>query len=293
VRTDNRQATLLDALDGWYAAKRPMANWMQGGAATASWLPPTAIGRPGTSQTFYLPGAVTSLSSEYISPSQWLSAVGDSVLAVLICWLVMGAFVLRRYYTSQREALMAAVLIFLPALACEALLIVLDNEPSIPLPFPYTTFWGCFLVALVLLSAVFCWWRIRTLYRLRQTMRNMQAMHALTAHESEPVYTARPVQMTPHTSALPSWLQRCLPVLKRHWALFPLILIAIPMICYDLGYEPYWQDELSSYQAARYSRAWYTGIPIGSAVSQGGTVLLPDGPGYCRAGVGAVGPMPD
>jgi hypothetical protein len=37
-------------------------------------------------------------------------------------------------------------------------------------------------------------------------------------------------------------------------------MLAVPMICYNPGYEPYWQDELSSYQAARGILAH--GIPV-------------------------------
>ncbi|HEY7416769.1 MAG TPA: hypothetical protein VH593_16405, partial [Ktedonobacteraceae bacterium] len=155
VMSGGRQTPLLDAPDGWSAAKQPVTNWVQGGSAVAMWTQPAAIGRPGTSQIFYLPDVATSLDSPSIDVSQWLPVIGGSMLGVLICWLVMGLLVLRRYYALRRVALMAAVLIFLPALACEALLIVLSHESSIAPPFPYTAFWGCFLAALVVLSAIF------------------------------------------------------------------------------------------------------------------------------------------
>ena len=260
IMSGGRQAPLLDAPDGWYAAKQPVANWVQGGGATATWAQPESIGRPGTSQVFYLPGVTNPLNSRYIDISLWLPVVGGNMLGVLACWLVMGLLVLRRYYALRREALMAAVLSFLPALACEALLIVLSHEPSIPLPFPYTAFWGCFLVALVVLSAFFCWWRIRTLYRLRRMMRNMQMMRTIATHESEPVQASEPERAVLPAIVPRSWLGCGLLALKRHWALLPLILLAIPMICYNIGYEPYWQDELASYEAAHGILAH--GIPI-------------------------------
>jgi 4-amino-4-deoxy-L-arabinose transferase-like glycosyltransferase len=260
VMSGRRQTSLLDAPDGWYAARRPVANWVQGGSATATWSQPVSIGRPGSSQVFYLSDVTTPLNSQYIDIALWLPVVGGSVLGILACWLVMGLLVLRRYYALRREALMAAVLSFLPALACEALLIVLSREPSIPLPFPYTAFWGCFLVALVVLSAFFCWWRIRALYHLRRMMRNMQMMYTLTVHECEPAHTSEPARGVLPTRAPRSWIGRSLLMLKRHWALLPLILLAIPMICYNIGYEPYWQDELASYEAARGILAH--GIPI-------------------------------
>ncbi len=37
---------------------------------------------------------------------------------------------------------------------------------------------------------------------------------------------------------------------KQNWGLLLIMLIALPMVCYNIGYEPYWQDELSSYYAA-------------------------------------------
>ncbi len=45
--------------------------------------------------------------------------------------------------------------------------------------------------------------------------------------------------------------QRFLTWLRLNWGLLPIVLLAIPMACYNLAYEPFWQDELSSYYAAR------------------------------------------
>src|SRR6266568_3385407 len=39
--------------------------------------------------------------------------------------------------------------------------------------------------------------------------------------------------------------------LYAHWVLLLIILASIPLICYQLNYEPYWQDELTSYYAAK------------------------------------------
>jgi len=46
-------------------------------------------------------------------------------------------------------------------------------------------------------------------------------------------------------------VQSLLAKLRTHWPLVLLMLLAIPLICYDLSYEPYWQDELTSYFAAK------------------------------------------
>jgi len=39
--------------------------------------------------------------------------------------------------------------------------------------------------------------------------------------------------------------------LRIHWAIVLLVLVAVPLIFYNLSYEPYWQDELTSYYAAK------------------------------------------
>src|SRR5205823_10665081 len=39
--------------------------------------------------------------------------------------------------------------------------------------------------------------------------------------------------------------------LRQHGALLSLLLIGIPLVGYNLAYEPFWQDELSSFYAAQ------------------------------------------
>ena len=42
-----------------------------------------------------------------------------------------------------------------------------------------------------------------------------------------------------------------LSLLRTHWPVVLLFLVAIPLISYNLSYEPMWQDELSSYYTAK------------------------------------------
>jgi 4-amino-4-deoxy-L-arabinose transferase-like glycosyltransferase len=59
--------------------------------------------------------------------------------------------------------------------------------------------------------------------------------------------------------ALVSTIQLVRRWLKHHWGIVPIVLIAMPLVLYNSAYEPYWQDELNSYYAARYIMAH--GIP--------------------------------
>src|SRR3984893_1298187 len=46
-------------------------------------------------------------------------------------------------------------------------------------------------------------------------------------------------------------MRRAVRWLATHWGLLVLVLVAFPLIIYNLSYEPFWQDELTSYYAAK------------------------------------------
>ncbi|MFL5695112.1 MAG: glycosyltransferase family 39 protein, partial [Ktedonobacteraceae bacterium] len=48
-----------------------------------------------------------------------------------------------------------------------------------------------------------------------------------------------------------SWRARLLGWMRIHWGLIVVVVLAIPMVCYGWTYEPYWQDSLTSYYAAK------------------------------------------
>lgn len=222
----------------WRVSSQAVAGWEQGSNSTLSWATPLSVGRPGVSRTVYLPDT-SSLRSTHISHFASLAAILlINTGAVLGIWLVLALIVMRRYYYTWGDALAALSIIYMPALAMETLLIALSCEPLLPRPFPYTWQWGLALIFLVGLGFLLQWLHCHRYYKklslhpdLAKMQRSMRAV----------VYR------------LPEWV-------RRHWGLFLILLLAIPMICYHLSYEPYWQDELTSYYAAKGILAH--GVPV-------------------------------
>jgi hypothetical protein len=221
----------------WHTSNTPIANWEQAGAATLSWPAPLSIGRPGLSQMVYLPGTDTSRNIN-IPPLTQIMLIGlVSSAAVLGLWLLMSLRILRPFYYSNRAALAELSLAYMPALAGECLLIVLGRESLIPQPFPYTWLWGGVLLTLVASGYLLLWQHAKRQPK-QLAIDMMRKLDALHAHRS--VKTA---QIT--------LSKQCLLWLYDHWVLLLIILASIPLICYNLNYEPYWQDELTSYYAAK------------------------------------------
>ncbi len=154
---------------GWHASSQPVANWTSAESQAFQWAAPDPVGRPGASHSYYLPDSNTTRSIQIIPPMLLTETILYSVLAVLVCWLLM-ALILCRYYTSLHLALEGACLIFLPALAVETLLISLSREPLLTRPFPYTGFWAVLLVALVITSALGLWFCIHKQYRWQKSV---------------------------------------------------------------------------------------------------------------------------
>jgi len=167
-----------------------------------------------------------------------------SLLAILLPWLLLSIGLGRPVFGSIRAALETLSLAYLPALAVESILLVLSLEPLMPQPFPYTMFWGMILIALVvagyfllLLNAM---WLTKRPTLLKETALTRKRNRSIVGHET----------LSPHQR----WRSIVLSVLRwlrLHWPLPVLVLIAIPLIFYDIQYEPYWQDELVSFYVAK------------------------------------------
>lgn len=236
----------------WHASMKADAGWIQASSAALNWPPPSPVGRPGASHAYYLPDSNTSRNVQVIPPLLLLRIIACCCIAVLVLWLLL-AQVLRRYYPSLWNARKAASLVFLPALACEAVLIVLAREPLMSQPFPYTWQWGLVLTAIVGLSGLTLW------YHAKQQTYDQDNGWYLYRKGHENRRQSREV-----------WYLKLKAWLKDNWGLVAIMLVAMPMVCYGLGYEPYWQDELVSYYAARNIIAHgYPAFPSGFVYPKG------------------------
>ncbi len=172
-----------------------------------------------------------------------IACCSSALLALWLFWLQ----VLRRYYPSLWEAGEAASLVFLPALAFEAVLIVLRRDLQIPPPFPYTGQWSLVLAGILGVSGLILW---------RHAKRQAYGQVYRKKHKN-------------HQSQK-NWHSKAKVWLKDNWGLIAILLLVVPMVCYDLGYEPYWQDELSSYYAALNIMAHgYPAFPSGVVYPKG------------------------
>lgn len=264
----------------WHASSLPVNGWTDGSSAALRWSTPIFVGRPGVSQAFYLPDTATARNVQVFPLAQVSEIVLLACGGVLGLWLLMALGLMRRYYSSRQRALEVTCLAYLPALACEALLVALAREPQIPQPFPYTTLWGLVLVALIAGGYLLLWLNARG-----------DSKHPIEA-DSHPADNAlsrnKPLKLVPTAGSIPrlncstaslaqgpmksasrGWgrFMRLRSLVGRvsfpytpdqigawlrdHWPIIPLVLVAIPLISYNLSYEPYWQDELSSYYASQ------------------------------------------
>ena len=227
----------------WHASLTAVPGWTNEDSPAFNWPQPTVIGRPGSSHTFYLPDSDTPHNQQAIAPAPLAEIIGMSILGVILVWLILALGALRRYLPSRRAALEMACLAFLPALAFEALLVALSREILITQPFPYTNLWGYILMAIVLISALYLWFHARTTH-------HYQATHPATPQSWSDNTASEAVRVRPYLQTRKVIKTRLGIWLKRHWAILPVILVTIPMVIYNPAYEPYWQDELSSYYAA-------------------------------------------
>lgn len=222
---------------GWHAAPQPVADWVQGSQVALAWPSPFLIGRPGASRAIYMPDSVTPQGGSVFSPSSLCVVILLCVGAVIGLWLLLSLFVMRRFYRSRGDTLEMLSLAYMPALAFEGLLIVFSLEPQLPQPFPYTWQWGMILLLLVGAGYLFLYWHVRAM-QIRPFM---------------PLFNAAHRDSREMRYRLPVWQ-------RVHWGLVVIVILAIPLICYNLPYEPYWQDELTSYYAAKGILAH--GIPV-------------------------------
>ena len=234
----------------WHVSPEPVMNWEQGGNATQRWSSALSVGRPGATRALYIPENPTPRNISLLPLSLLAVVIALSVVAVLALWLLMSLSVMYRYSLSGTEAFAMMSVAYVPALACEILLIVLSREPQIPQPFPYTWQWGIVLLLLVGIGYLLLWLNARKMHDLAMYLLRMPwSQRAVSATSELHAY----VRKTSRVHAVSTWL-------RLHWAFVVIFLVAIPLSSYNLTYEPYWQDELTSYFAAKGVLAH--GIPV-------------------------------
>lgn len=242
ILTDNLHGrnTWFTVDTGWHASAQPAAGWEQGSGAALTWSAPFFVSRPGVSKTIFLPSSSTPRNANIFPFSYLLEVVLGSVVVVLGLWLLMSLFVLRRAFASRRDALQTLSLAYLPALALEGLLIVLTCEPQFTQLSLYTRQWGMVLLAFVVIGYLCIWlnaW-VRPSRRVRDFFNKTRKTLSTKIMGS-----AEDVRQ--------SWRGRLLGWMRFHWGLVVVVVLAIPMVCYSWTYEPYWQDSLTSYYAAK------------------------------------------
>ncbi|MBV9228426.1 MAG: glycosyltransferase family 39 protein [Chloroflexi bacterium] len=228
--------------DGWQASDHTVTGWEQGGNVTQSWFAPFAVGRPGLTRSVYISEVDTSRNVNIIPLVPLGLAILVVVGMVLGLWSLMAGLAMSRFSFSRSEAGELMSLSYLPALATELLLIVLSREPQIPQPFPYTAFWGIALLLLVGIGYMLLWLNARRVKDLLQYSSQFSVYwETLSSADGEASIYA----------ACKSMMERVYAWLRLNWGLVLLVFIAIPMITYQLTYEPFWADELTSYYAAK------------------------------------------
>ncbi|WP_069803809.1 glycosyltransferase family 39 protein [Thermogemmatispora onikobensis] len=240
---------------------------------------------------------VTVASPSLLSmPTRGWVALGGAIATVWLPWLGSGLWLAIGCSTVPRVIWRRLSLAVVPPLTLAALLIVLACVPALPHLWPYTWFWLWFLGAFLLLDyAVLAWaiWRAGRRLQAGQTAAEQRKESSLSEVEKEKCVEVGSQGRERLSGYLlgrhhPSWQS------WRFWmAMLPLLAIAVLFSGYQLSYEPYWQDELSSYYAARgiLTTGWpsfpsgflYTKAELYSYLLAGWSLLFGDRPEITRA----------
>jgi 4-amino-4-deoxy-L-arabinose transferase-like glycosyltransferase len=254
VGTAGNYSNVASSPAQWHASLKPVTDWTNASSPALAWKQPELIGQPGFSRTFYQSDSNIPANVQIIAPTSLAKVISMSILAVLTFWLTFSLAILRHFIPSRKAALETACLVFLPALAFEAVLVVLSSEHLIPQPFPYTNQWGIILIAIVFLTALFLCFYARTIRNTRRILEQNNDWMLKELQGDRGVFTQKLIserEANPFSAKTrPTIRQRVSAWLKRNWGILPILLIAMPMVLYNPAYEPYWQDELASYYAA-------------------------------------------
>lgn len=239
IFTTDTQGRTLHMADSaaWSVATSATPGWSVGDG-TAHWLSATPI-----DSSIFGPRDAPFLASYKVAPSSGeivsvSSAIGVMLLTTLLFGLAcLAGVALQMRRRSGVRTLAAALdrmaLALTPMVALVALLFALALEPLMPHPFPFTRLWLGILVACVAL-----------------TFAVILASNTLQPIENRLIRIAQrqplPRRLTPTALAIGV-------------ACTALMLVGLYMVTYNLAYEVYWQDEVTSVYAA--IGVLHTGLP--------------------------------
>ncbi|WP_376796158.1 glycosyltransferase family 39 protein [Thermogemmatispora sp.] len=247
----------LEPSPAWRLAKDSPCGLLKAEETSKSWLT-VAPGIPSASPLLPYLTTPSPLSPSLLSvPAKgWLVIMG-TVGLVWVPWSGLGLLLAVSCAAAPRAIWRRLSLAVVPPLALEGLLIVLAREPALSCPFPYSGCWLWFLGTLLLLDYALLAW---TLWW--DSTRGQPRLPVVTEIagnvERAATKTSARASSRKRWKSLQGWLRPLLalaaqaPLSWRGWvALVPILVVAILLSGYQLAYEPYWQDELSSYYAAR------------------------------------------
>lgn len=248
---DQGHTTWLTSLDGWKISHQAGLDPAASVTTIHDWTSPISISRPNGFDLSFVAGSNVLTSEQQaaqnIPVSQSSEVILSSIFVVLGLWLLVSLLVTRRYFCSRREALEAMSLAYLPALACEGILIVLSREPRIVQPFPYTHLWAVALILMIGAGYALLWLHAYGVLKGGQALFSTRRWAFRIAPRKK-------------NASVPAILYRAQTWLRVHWAIIPLLLLSLPLLFFDLGYEAYWQDELVSYDVAK--SILHNGLPM-------------------------------
>lgn len=248
---------------GWRASTVPVDSWIQAGPTTNTWSNAIILGRPGQIGTIVVQASNTTRDVQILPLTRIAIVVLFCIGAVLGLWFLVSLAMIRCYALARTKVFEMMSLAYLPALACESLLIVLAHDQNIVQPFPYTQQWMLTLILLIGMGYILLWLNIHTTHTNRLIVGQTGSAKkfrdsSFAVFQKEPL---RPLMSTlRHRNRVSVSRIYLLNWISSHWPFLLILGIAAPLIFYNLSYEPYWQDELVSYYAAKGILAH--GIPV-------------------------------
>ncbi len=235
VTNGGGQVTHIVADHSWWASASATPEW-QTGAGTDHWSSAIPIDSSvfGPRSAPFLPtGDVSMLGAEMKDPVSVIRVLLlTTLLFGLVCAFAVSIQMLRRRRARNVSAAIDRVaLAMIPMEALIALLIALNLEPLMPRPFPFTRLW----LGLIIAVAVLTFTVIMAADRLQPAEKRLMRLTRYL-----------PARLTPATLAI-------------GLVGTVLVLIGLYMVTYNLSYEVYWQDEVTSIYAAK--GILHTGLP--------------------------------